>query len=359
MDFADQLCQYLADNQVHDIARFWGDSIPYGQIFKDHLYMAALLTKTTPLIDELITSGTMESVQSGVFGTARNYAAQHGEHFMIKAVMESCSVYDILHMRRSMLQSGAEAGSIDVVRQVWNSATDEKPWEFVRGGRTCDAKLNESRLRSIDTSSKDVFEFLMDKRRIHCTTREFGAKEYTEFLNRCATKGWTEMAAHYLDLGADVNGFGPEAYDDGRDIPLINACKKGFEAIVELLLARGADTSNPVLESAAEQGNLSIVRKLLDYGAEFGEALLAAAAKGWGDIVQELLDRGALVGNHLQALLLSAIEQEHTSMFKLVVQRNGNIIDPVTMSECRRVAVEKGLESMAQLVLDVECSKQD
>jgi hypothetical protein len=29
------------------------------------------------------------------------------------------------------------------------------------------------------------------------------------------------------------------------------------------------------------------------------------------------------------------------------------------MSECRRVAVEKGLESMAQLVLDVECSKQD
>jgi hypothetical protein len=80
-------------------------------------------------------------------------------------------------------------GSIDIVRQVWNSATNKKPWEFVRGGRTYNAKLNESRLRSIDTLSKDVFEFLIDKRRIYCTTREFGAKEYTKFLNRCATKG--------------------------------------------------------------------------------------------------------------------------------------------------------------------------
>jgi ankyrin repeat protein len=83
-----------------------------------------------------------------------------------------------------------------------------------------------------------------------------------------------------LDLRADVNGFSPKVYNNRRDIPLINACKKGFEAIVELLLAYSADTLNPILEFAAEQGNLYIVQKLLDYRAEFGEAMLAAAAKG-------------------------------------------------------------------------------
>jgi ABC-type tungstate transport system substrate-binding protein len=65
--------------------------------------------------------------------------------------------------------------------------------------------------------------------------------------------------------------------------------------------------------------NLSIVRKLLNYGAELDGALLAVAAKGWGDIVEELLDRGASIGGNLQDLLLSAVKYEYFLMFMLLV----------------------------------------
>jgi hypothetical protein len=326
MEMAGQLCQYLADDYLFNIANFWGDRIPkvHGETLQDSIYVAALRTKTMPLIDEVVASGRIESVQSGLFGTARNYAAQDGDLVMMRAVIDSCPQYNILHLRRSMLQLSAEAGRMDIVRLVWNSATDEQPWEFVRGGRTCEAKRNESSLAHMDTPSRDVFEFLMDKRRIHCTTRDYGEEEYTKFLSFCACKGWTEMAVHYLELRAKVDGIllpGGAFLDPP---PLVMACQYGHGEVVEILLSHGASVSKPTLEVAARAGNLSIVRKLLDYGAELDGALLAAAAKGWGDIVEELLDRGASIGGDLPDLLLSAVKHEHSSMFTLLVQRNRN-----------------------------------
>jgi hypothetical protein len=88
---------------------------------------------------------------------------------------------------------------------------------------------------------------------------------------------------------------------------------------VEILLSYGASVSKPTLEVAAWAGNLSIVWKLLDYGAELDGALLAVAAKGWGDIVEELLDCGASIGGDLQDLLLSAVKYEYSLMFMLLV----------------------------------------
>jgi hypothetical protein len=359
IDFAGQLCQYLAHDYQFRIANLWGDRVPKipGQTMEDSVYVAALLTKTTPLVNKLVASGQMESVQSWLFGTARNYAAQYGDLVMMKAVMDSCLPQNILHLRRCMLQFSAEAGRMDIVQLVWNSAIDEHPWEFARGGKTCHAKTNESCLAHMDTPSRDVFEFLMDKRRICCTTREYREEDYTKFLSVCACKGWTEMAVHYLGLGAKVDGI-PSPRGALQDPPpLVIACTYGHGDIVDLLLSHGASVSKPTLEVAARSGSLSIVQKLLHYGAEIEGALLAAAAKGWGDIVQELLDHGASIGSDLQPLLLSAIKHEHVSMFKLLVQRNGNVVDSVTMLECARVAVERGLDSMAQLAIEPHDSR--
>lgn len=206
----------------------------------------------------------------------------------------------------------------------------------------------------MDTLSRDVFEFLMDKRRIYCTTREYREEDYTKFLSVCACKGWTEMAVHYLGLGARVDG-NPSPRGAFQDPPpLVIACTYGHRDVVDLLLSYGASVLKPTLEVAAWSGSLSIVQKLLNYGAELEGALLAAAAKGWGDIVQELLDYGAPIGSDLQPLLLSAVKHEHVSMFRLLIQQNGNVVDPVMMSECARVAVERGLDLMAQLAIEVE-----
>jgi ankyrin repeat protein len=163
------------------------------------------------------------------------------------------------------------------------------------------------------------------------------------------------MAACYLDLGACVNASGP-LYNDIEQRPLVSACKNGHEEVVNILLARCADTSQPVLEIAARQGHLTIVQMLLDHGAEIGDAISGAVAKGYMDIVKELLDHGANVTSGSRSMLVQAIEQEHEAMFRLLVDRGGASRDLDTSAECVRVAEEKGLDSMLKLLSEYHMS---
>jgi ankyrin repeat protein len=101
---------------------------------------------------------------------------------------------------------------------------------------------------------------------------------------------------------------------------------------------------------AAEKGDLDTVCILLDHGAELGEALSSAAAKGYGDIMQLLLDAGADLKNDSRSLLIHTVEYEHVLMFRMLVERGCAVSDPETVAECVRVAEENGLVSMLQLV---------
>lgn len=92
-------------------------------------------------------------------------------------------------------------------------------------------------------------------------------------LAKHARLGNFEMVQHLLNAGADTRGV------SGRDRnPLVEACRRCHENVVDLLLERGADPNfdgdgertqgrNPVAIAVAS-GSLAIVRKLLDHGAD-------------------------------------------------------------------------------------------
>ena len=195
------------------------------------------------------------------------------------------------------------------------------------------------------TPSKEVWDFIMGLRKIHPVTEEFGQKEYTSCLDRCASAGWADMAAHLLDLGAWVNGTSPY---DVHWRPLVCACKRGHCNVVKVLLAHGADTSGAV-EAASQHGHLAIVQILLKHGADTTGALEKAAAGGYRDIVELLLDHGADPNDGSPNSLVYAIELEHVALFRLLMER-GAIMEEETSAECVRRAKEKGFESMSELL---------
>ena len=92
----------------------------------------------------------------------------------------------------------------------------------------------------------------------------------------------------------------------GDGSPLIVAARSGHQAVVELLLNRGADPNlavpgdgNPLI-MAAREGHTQIVQLLLDRGANIDQvvpddenALIQASAEGHLEVVKLLVGKGA------------------------------------------------------------------
>jgi ankyrin repeat protein len=125
----------------------------------------------------------------------------------------------------------------------------------------------------------------------------FGANPFDPDL--LAATAWDEgldSVSHLLDAGADVN-----ARDYDKHTALWAAVERNYEAIIMLLMDRGADPNLiVVLPKAAWHGNLNVVRRLVDGGAWINAknerdqtALQLAAAGGKSEVLQFLLDRGA------------------------------------------------------------------
>lgn len=387
-DYIQEISRVMVARNCNMISSFWTKEYPTTpKEFEDHVKVAALYTDTAVIVDEMIQNGTLGRTRSSLFGSGQQFVAAHGDEAMVNAALKDGSHFMGPDSRKDMLVWAASAGNLNTVNFVWNSHIQDYPWVFVRKGNRStwrsmlvlehihcttllrnksfdqwvrNAGYHETSLANMGTPSREVFKFLMEKRSIHCTTRVYGEKWFTRLLGESACYGWADMAAHYLDLGAKVDGPIPNPgilYEDPDERPLLKACKYGYEDLVDVLLAHDADTSKPILEFAVRKGNLAIVKKLLDHKAELGDALLEAAKKGWGDIVQELLQRGATIDHNLQPLLLAAMKHEHTAMFHMLVQANGGEISNNIKSECINKAREKGLESMAQLVEQVPAAR--
>ncbi|KAI8663498.1 NACHT-sigma domain-containing protein [Fusarium keratoplasticum] len=154
-------------------------------------------------------------------------------------------------------------------------------------------------------------------------------------LSWAAEGGHEAVVRLLLDRGAHT-----EVPDKESRTPLWRAAEKGHEAVVRLLLDRGAHTEVPDKESrtplwrAAEKGHEAVARLLLDRGAHTEAAdkggwtpLLWAAAMGRRAVVRLLLDRGA----HLEAAdlegrtpLLWAAEKGHEAVVRLLLDRDAH-----------------------------------
>src|SRR5262245_3052837 len=145
-----------------------------------------------------------------------------------------------------------------------------------------------------------VVEYLLDKG----ASIKDSTKGGSTALHRAAEAGDTELLKLLVDRGAEVN-----AERKGGQAPLASAVVFNHEAAVRYLLSSGAKPIGEVgLSRAVFQGNLEIVKALLEAGAEvknesqvfpgYGEPepILVLACFSYNadpQIVKMLLDRGA------------------------------------------------------------------
>ena len=185
-----------------------------------------------------------------------------------------------------------------------------------------------------------------------------------------ARDGHAAIVERLLAAGADVNGV-----DENDWNALMLAAREGHTAIVERLLAAGADVNakdyagNTALILAADRGHTAIVKLLLEEGADVNAngsyALIDAAEGGWTDIVELLL---AVPGIDVNAKeneydgktpLIAAAYEGRTAIIELLLARpdidvNAKDEDGVTplMAAAVHLARGYGHTAIVELLLD-------
>jgi ankyrin repeat protein len=192
------------------------------------------------------------------------------------------------------------------------------------------------------------------------------AKDHTGStpLHWAVKKGHEAIVQLLLDRGAVF-----DTKDCFGSTPLFQAVWKGYEAIVQLLLDQGAaiDTKNysgctPLFRAIGNKHE-AIVQLLLDRGAvintkdDFGwTPLHRAVENGSKAIVQLLLDQGAAidtVANFGSTPLHKAAENGHEAIVQLLLDRGATLNSKDSFdSTPLHWAAENGHEAIVQLLLD-------
>ncbi|KAF2676285.1 ankyrin [Lentithecium fluviatile CBS 122367] len=174
------------------------------------------------------------------------------------------------------------------------------------------------------TPNVGTFKMLMHVKARHPKS-EMEKHDLGRLVEDAASQGWEDLIRHILTIGAPV---------DGRSYlwanPLAEACERGFEGIVRLLLEHGAKIHDITLAAAAKGGHLNVVRALLEYGADpnQGEPLpiISAISRERKDMFQELLGYGAsLAGQNGVEAVKKAREEGLESMLALLEEHGVDI----------------------------------
>ena len=158
-------------------------------------------------------------------------------------------------------------------------------------------------------------------------------------LYAVASQGDLEQVAAALNQGVAIDWRNLNA---ASTTPLHIAAQQGHEAVVRLLLGRGASIDatdqehRTALHTAAQQGHEAVARLLLGHGAsidatdhESRTPLHTAAQQGHEAMVRLLLDRGASIAaldTNNWTPLHSAAQQGHEAVARLLLDQ-GALID--------------------------------
>jgi ankyrin repeat protein len=209
-------------------------------------------------------------------------------------------------------------------------------------------------------SGMDIIILLLEQ----CDSEAQVTKGVINALQAISVEGHEAIVKLLLDKGADANAQG------GRfGNALCEASARGHEAVVKLLLDKGANAnaqgghfSNALYEASVE-GHEAVVKLLLDkgananaQGAHFGNALYAASARGHEAVVKLLLDKGANAnaqGGHFSNALYEASVEGHEAVVKLLLDKGADAnAQGGKYGNALQAASARGHEAVVKLLLD-------
>jgi len=150
-------------------------------------------------------------------------------------------------------------------------------------------------------------------------------------LHYLAVENYLDAVRFLIEFGANVNSH------NKYGTPLLDAASLGYEEMVKLLLAHGADpgatslTGGSVLHCASRSGNAKVTALILksiggnaDTLNDLGETpLMVAAASDATDVIQLLLSHGAdpnAIAQGDKSALSVAIEAGHPTVVETLIQ---------------------------------------
>jgi len=169
------------------------------------------------------------------------------------------------------------------------------------------------------------------------------------------------VAAELLKAGEDMNTFGRH-----HEPVLITAVQEEDQAMVELLLAHGADVNmvaangKRALWWAASQ-RLPLAKLLVDHGADVnvvchdGTALSAACAGGHRHIVEFLLERGAQVDTVETVettALIEASRSGHVEIAELLIAKGADVNRSSLHTSALRATIALDRPDVAAMLID-------
>ncbi|KAI8941440.1 hypothetical protein NX059_002662 [Plenodomus lindquistii] len=252
--------------------------------------------------------------------------------------------------RYHVLYFVAQYGDLEAARFVYYYEVEKYPWNIYDRVSKPEYRRSERTLCEIEPSDPEIFDFLQEKRKIHDVFGQFGPFRYERFLRYSSRRGWTAMAARYLELGAHVGGTCPP--DEQQ--PFLCAVSRGDEHIVRLFLWHGMKVQSypKPMEQAADRGYHAIVQILLHHNAEPGDAVYYAARRGHWDVVLEMIRHGVVKQADLQRCLVYTVHFEHKAMFRLLLDYGARVSNETTLKECLDAGRAEGLESMLDLIAE-------
>lgn len=267
-----------------------------------------------------------------------------------------------------LLDSGA---SINAMQNQYRTALMQAAFN----GHVEVARLLLDRGASVDTTDKDKWTSLMyaaysGHREIAALLIDKGAdvnaiESKSSALTLAARKGHLETVRVLLDSGALIDAT---HYQDLYRTALMEASLFGREAIVELLIDRGANVDavdvadwTPLM-LAAQEGNDRIVNLLLDNGASTDAsgkdgltALMVSIQSGHERVMRLLIDRGTsldTLDSDEWTPLMMAVLYGYPAVARAMVDRGARLdIHPVGYYTALIVAAEEGdIETLRLLV---------
>ena len=325
-----------------------------------HLAQMACMAGDMECIDLLLQRGMDVNLSGYHYGTALQAASRVGNIEIVERLLESGAELDILEgVHGTALRAAVTQGDEDLVRVMIARGADVNLRYEDEGDSIFHLALG--------SGNSVIFKLLLDAG----ADMDKEIKHKQHVLIEACKHGDATLIELLLASGVDVSvsGTKPERYDHipyEEATPLHAACANNHLSIVRLLLDHGADiektnnSSATPLIAAVSANNLSVIRSLLDAGADVNHAvdvtpLSEAAEKCELKIVQELLSAGAIIGGPStkeNALTRACRGRQHIVTELLLANLRGNEYEAEIRGEALSAAVECGDYDIVRLLLE-------